>query len=172
MALAHLKKLQELTIIPMYALDASLSSYEDGLADDDFIALFAELRDLQVLQFEVQCRISQKAFYSLAGSCPSLLTCTLLSDLYLRDMEYGMKPDVVFRNLVGLSLIGLVGNRLTGMVIDIDGDAKDQVELFRRFMPNLEELSLHSEDIFSQAVSDVFDNRNGESDLEEMSDRE
>ncbi|KAJ6779933.1 hypothetical protein PWT90_05354 [Aphanocladium album] len=151
-ALAQLKALEELTVT------ASLPSPRaNAFDDDDFIALFAELGGLRTLQFEIRCRLSATSLYSLAESCPRLRAVTMVNTFYLRDMDDRMKPGVVFAALEELDLDGLIGNRLPNMIIDDEGDAVDQVDLFLRFMPKLRELYLANFDVFSLAVGDNFD---------------
>lgn len=181
LALGQLTMLESLSIFPAYHPQyEDLWSYEPGFTTEDFITVFTAMKKLDLLRFEVQCRVSEAALYALAKGCPELRSCVMLNVFDLREMDAGLGEGVVFPSLLTMELGGLeeptfddpealkyvlcVLSLLCNLQTKTDwftfsynrNTARVQAQMMRRCMPRLKLLMLTDDERFSTLVSYAF----------------
>ncbi|GAB1205595.1 hypothetical protein APSETT445_004273 [Aspergillus pseudonomiae] len=170
LALKGLKNLRRLCI----------SSFEDppafpALTDQEFIQIFEDMRDLQDLVFQVQCKLSIVAITSLGTHCRELESCEIFGsyDLHgwstierplfphLRQLELGaaVPEERVSRYNYPSGFYRVVHMLTASMNLrssSMSTHAQVVAQLIAEHAPNLEEFYLQDHDEFSNQVVAEF----------------
>ncbi|KAE8406250.1 hypothetical protein BDV37DRAFT_270144 [Aspergillus pseudonomiae] len=154
LALKGLKNLRRLCI----------SSFEDppafpALTDQEFIQIFEDMRDLQDLVFQVQCKLSIVAITSLGTHCRELESCEIFGSYDLHGWSTIERP--LFPHLRQLELGAAVPEERVSRSSSMSTHAQVVAQLIAEHAPNLEEFYLQDHDEFSNEVVTAFKAQTG-----------
>ncbi|KNG82188.1 hypothetical protein ANOM_009130 [Aspergillus nomiae NRRL 13137] len=154
LALKELKNLRRLCI----------SSFEDppafpALTDQEFIQVFEDMRGLQDLVFQVQCKLSIVAITSLGTHCRELESCEIFGSYDLRGWSTIERP--LFPHLRQLELGAAVPAERVSESSSMTTHAQVVAQLIVEHAPNLEEFYLQDHDEFSNQVVAAFKAQTG-----------